>query len=156
MPNNTFEEATFFCRKNHRRHRVYEIRLSYVSSLRKCIMLTKLTPPPVCNIVSQLVAEIRNENSNFHPLRKIVRDSIVIPVLVCDRSGNEISGFTRDLSAHGVCLITNRKFHTNDHWIIDLYRLDGRSNAILSECRWSQRFGDSFWLSGWKFQRAVE
>ena len=114
-------------------------------------MLTK-NPQSASKIVSQIVSEIQNENLNCRlQKRSTIREKIVIPVLVCDEFGNEVSGFTRDLSVTGVCLITNREFHVADHWTIDLYRLDGNSNAILSKCRWTQSFGDSFWLSGWQF-----
>jgi hypothetical protein len=115
-------------------------------------MLTNLRSSSVKTLVDQIVAEIRDENSQFeNNLRAVVREKIIIPVLVCADSGEEVSGFTRDLSAAGACLITSRRFLPGEEWTIDLYRLGGGSSSIVAECRWTRAFGESFWLSGWQF-----
>lgn len=102
--------------------------------------------------VADIVAQIRAEEALCsHELRADPREKVVLPALIYDLDGNEVSGFTRDLSVSGVSIISNWQFHSDETWKIALYRLDGSSSAFYCECRWSQSFGNCFWISGWKF-----
>ena len=120
-------------------------------------MLTNPQSTSVDTFIHEIIDEIRTENSRFNSeMRSAHRERIVLPALVRGDSGQEISSFTRDLSVAGTCLISGQKFSPGSRWTIELYRMDGTSSSIIAECRWTQAFGDCFWLSGWKFLQSAE
>lgn len=105
--------------------------------------------------VERLMSQVTLEQSRFErDLRASKREKIVLPVfVVTETDSTEVHGFTRNLSTTGACIVANYSFVEKEKALIELYRLNGESSNIVSECRWVKEFGPNFWVSGWQFIR---
>ena len=107
--------------------------------------------PVVERIVEQLIREetqqIARERRSAH------RQSIIRPVTVSLRSDENIivHGFTRNISPKGVGLISDLNFVEGGLAVIRIHSLEKTGTRILSECRWTNPFGDGWFCSGWHF-----
>lgn len=105
--------------------------------------------------VERLMSEVTLEQSRYErDLRTAKREKIVLPVfVVTDNDGTEVHGFTRNLSTTGACIVANHSFVAKEKALIELYRLNGETSNLISECRWVREFGPNFYVSGWQFIR---
>lgn len=105
--------------------------------------------------VERLMSDVSLENSRFErDLRASKREKIILPVFVTtEPDSTEVHGFTRNLSATGACIIANHSFVRSEKALIELYRLNGDTSKLISECRWVKLFGPNFYVSGWQFIR---
>ena len=105
--------------------------------------------------VERLMSDVTLEQARFErDLRASKREKIVLPVFVITESDStEVHGFTRNLSATGACIIANHSFERGEKALVELYRLNGDTSELLSECRWVKEFGANFYVSGWQFIR---
>ncbi len=70
-----------------------------------------------------------------------------------DDETNSCSGFSRNISATGVGLISKIQIQEKAVAMLSIDKLGANSKplAILSECRWCRPYGDNWFLSGWQF-----
>ncbi len=63
------------------------------------------------------------------------------------------SGFSRNVSATGIGLITEFEINDKSVAVLSIERLgtDSKPITILSECRWCRPYGNNWFLSGWQF-----
>lgn len=102
--------------------------------------------------VEHLINQINAEGSRYdRELRSVHREKVIIPAEIEFESGETLTAFTRNLSAHGVCLISCKEIQPEFQTTLKLYRLSEPPSSIFAECRWSKAFGDQYWVSGWKF-----
>lgn len=101
-----------------------------------------------------LVNKMLSEKVEFdREMRSHHREPIVRPVVVKYEadSSDEHHCVTRNISAAGICLISQFAFPERQSAILELYQLKGLPVDVLAECRWTRPFGPDYWMSGWQF-----
>lgn len=103
--------------------------------------------------VQQLIRQINAEGTRFdRELRSAHREKMIIPADVVFDSGHTVTGFTRNLSAQGACLLTCEEIEDKVKAVLKLYRVaHPPSSSVFAECRWTKKYCDGFWVSGWQF-----
>ena len=108
--------------------------------------------PSVADVVSQVLAEEQNiVNEN----RKQNREPLVVPAQIYqDHFDLTVSGFARNISTAGVCLIAPQPFREGTEVTI---RLLGELTKVESKgtCCWGTKFGSTYWLSGWRIDQQL-
>ena len=104
-----------------------------------------------------MVQQLKSEEILFETDRRFEsRDLLVRPVsILLPNDESNIDCFSRNISPEGICLVTPRAFSDDFEAMILVHRLTGRHYSISSNCKWCEEFGDSWYLSGWKFAEAV-
>jgi hypothetical protein len=59
--------------------------------------------------------------------------------------------FSKNISEAGICVITQQPVKENEVIDLEIYRLYGSPIRITSDARWCRPFGQSYFMSGWKF-----
>ena len=89
-----------------------------------------------------------------HEQRSIKRERFAIPVVVHQKNDRPtIYGFSRNICTSGICLIGNDEPKADDFSLLEFVRSDGQRSRLTAECRWTNRIGESIWISGWQFPR---
>ena len=104
--------------------------------------------------VERLIRELLTEDARYdRELRSAHRENLVFPVSIClSEKDQEISGFSRNVSVTGICVLCDTQVSTGDRAVLGIYRLHRpEPSRILAECRWCKPFGDAFFASGWQF-----
>ena len=65
-----------------------------------------------------------------------------------------VSGFTRDASTNGVCLIMPQRFRQDTEAQINLFGQVSEESS-LATCCWSSKFGNAYWVSGWRLSQSI-
>ena len=60
-------------------------------------------------------------------------------------------GFSRDISAQGIGVIRRVQWQPKTIATIKIHRLRGSEVAVRAEARWSEPYGDGWYLAGWLF-----
>ena len=106
--------------------------------------------------VAQVLIEILDDEQQFvSEKRSDYRALLFVPVQVSQPEFEcEVSGFTKDVSTHGVCLIMPQPFRQGAEAQINLF---GHTSEITSvaTCCWSSKFGDAYWISGWSLKDGI-
>jgi len=101
--------------------------------------------------IQRLIKEIQKETAKFdRDLRSTHRENLVLPANL-EMKNVVHDGFTRNISASGVCIVTLAEIPDRSLATISIYRIGGSPCRLVAECRWTKPFGDSFWISGWQF-----
>ncbi len=109
--------------------------------------LSRFASPEIEHLLRKLEAD---ENSYDAEMRSLDREKLVIPVELSTHDGEfKVLSFSRNISKRGVCLITPQPFTAGTVMNVEL-NLDSLLSRHTAECRWSQKFGDAYWTSGWK------
>ena len=104
--------------------------------------------------VERLIRELLNEDARYdRELRSAHRENLVFPVSIClNDEDRKISGFSRNVSVTGICVLSDTEVSTGDRATLEIYRLHRpEPSRVLAECRWCKPFGDAFFASGWQF-----
>lgn len=104
--------------------------------------------------VERLIREMLSENARYErELRSAHRENLVFPVSIClPESDRQISGFSRNVSVTGVCILCDTELQSGERGTLEIYRLHKpEPSRIRAECRWCKPFGDNFYASGWQF-----
>ena len=110
--------------------------------------LSRFASPEIEHLLKKLEAD---ETTYDNEMRSLDREKLVLPVELSTTDGElEVHAFSRNLSPGGTSLITPQPFShgENMNLVLNLHNLLSRHTA---ECCWSQRFGQAYWTSGWKF-----
>ena len=106
--------------------------------------------------VDQILTDIfEDQQEHYAEKRKDHRELLFMPVKVSQTEFEfTVRGFTRDISTHGVCLIMPQPFREGVEAQIDLV---GQTAEIASfaTCCWSSKFGDAYWVSGWRLKEEI-
>lgn len=88
----------------------------------------------------------RTENRSSH------REHLVRPVRLQIRgSQEELIAFSRNVSASGLGLITDRDMKEGAVAVLIVDTLKTATVKFLAECRWCRNFGPNWKISGWQF-----
>ena len=102
----------------------------------------------------QLVNGMLAEKISFdRELRSHHREPLVRPVVVRyeDDQMDEHHCVSRNISATGICLISQFACPVHQTAILELYQLKNMPVEVIAECRWCRPFGPDYWMSGWQF-----
>lgn len=116
--------------------------------------MLRTSGPPSNPELQRIVHELLREDLNFDRTdnRSTHRDTIVRPVVIDFRDCDEtIAAVSRNISANGIGLITDKPIDNQTVAILRISKLTGKDETILSECRWSKAYGANWFLSGWQF-----
>lgn len=114
--------------------------------------LSRFASPEIERLLKKLQAEEENYDAE---LRALDREKCVLPVSVFDAEENvQAAGFSRDISSNGVGLITPEMFSRGDEMALRIKMPEGSSISYRAVCRWSAKFGGSFYNSGWELSAA--
>ena len=108
--------------------------------------------PANADAVGQVLAEeqkLVNEN------RRQNREPLVVPVEIYqDDFDLTVSGFARNISTSGICLIAPQPFREGTEVTM---RLLGEPTRVESTgtCCWGTKFGSTYWLSGWRIDQQL-
>ena len=115
-----------------------------------------MTKPNAEQQVDQVLTEIIDDEKQFlTEKRSDYRELLLVPVQVSQPEfESSVRGFTRDVSAHGVCLIMPQPFRQGVEVQINLV---GKISQVrgFAKCCWSSRFGDVYWVSGWQLTEGI-
>jgi len=88
----------------------------------------------------------RIENRSSH------REHLVRPVHMQIRgSSHQVLGFSRNVSAAGIGLITDVAVPEGSIAVLSVESLKNGPVKFLAECRWCRSFGANWKISGWQF-----
>ena len=62
-----------------------------------------------------------------------------------------VDGFSRNISASGIGLITKAAIEDRANALLTIERLRGQPYKVLAECRWCRPYGANWHISGWQF-----
>ena len=108
------------------------------------------------NEIAALIEQVKAEDARYtSETRTAEREPIMIPVVISCKNGDVIHGFSRNISAQGICLVTTEPLAEGTQVHMLLSRSDGNISEVTAHCRWSQAFGAAHCISGWKFDDMV-
>lgn len=103
--------------------------------------------------VEDLVRDLLREDANYDRVenRSSHREHLVLPIELKIRGGETTQGFSRNISAAGIGLITQNPINERAVGILKIERLKGLPSQILAECRWCRAYSKNWHISGWQF-----
>ena len=87
--------------------------------------------------------------------RRDDREPLVIPAQIYQAKFDlTLSGFVRNISTGGVCLIVPQPYREGTEATISLF---GETSKVESTgtCCWNAKFGTTYWLSGWRLSKQL-
>ena len=101
--------------------------------------------------VDELLRE--NQTALLRERRGINRKPFVRPVKVVTGPDQNQShdGFSRDISARGIAVISRVQPQPKAIATLKIHRLQGTEVAVRAEARWSEPYGDGWYSTGWSF-----
>lgn len=82
------------------------------------------------------------------------REKYAIPVVIHQKGKlPRLNGFTRNMSGDGVNLVANQQVQVNSFCMLEFVRNGGERCDIIAECVWVKKYGESHWMTGWRFPR---
>ena len=116
--------------------------------------MLRTSGPPAIPEIQRTVDGLLRDDSNFDRLenRTAHREHLVRPVKIEFRDSNEtISAFSRNVSATGMGLVTDKAIDPKSIAVLQFTRLHDSDVSILAECRWCKPYGENWTISGWQF-----
>jgi hypothetical protein len=107
--------------------------------------------------VDALIEQIKADELNFSAeLRSTDREPIVMPIHMASLDDDfHLSAFSRNISENGICLIAGQPFRPETNFLISFFSKQ-HPGSNLAQCRWSCKFGTSYWISGWKLDAKIQ
>lgn len=106
--------------------------------------------------LSNLVEQVRIDQESFDvECRSDFREKIVIPAAIeSSIEDDRVDAFTRNVSSKGLCIIAPQPFRPTTQARVRLAS-ESVPESIGCTCRWSKRFGLSYWISGWDLDAKI-
>ena len=92
-------------------------------------------------------AELLRERRSAH------RKSFVRPIAIATGRNHDTlcDGFSRDISPIGIGLVTRTEWTMGTRAILTIHSLAKHVVRVSAEARWCQKYGEGWYLSGWRF-----
>jgi hypothetical protein len=102
--------------------------------------------------IEKLIKSLLVEEFSFDQTerRTLVREHFVRPISITIAGQPTFIAFSRNFTASGIGLISNRPINESELASLEIYRLNDQPAELLAECRWCKSYGGSWYLSGWK------
>lgn len=107
--------------------------------------------------ISRMIKQIRIEESAFDfDMRSSNREKIFLPVDIKSLSSlTTVRGFSRNISATGVCLVSEDPVDIGEVSLLRFLRRNMGTCELMAQCRWAKFLGHGYTMSGWQFTEAV-
>jgi len=101
--------------------------------------------------VDAMIEQLKADELDFSAeLRSTDREPVVMPIHMASLDDDfHLHAFSRNLSENGICLIAGQPFRPESKLLISFFS-NQHPGSNLAQCRWSCKFGTSYWISGWK------
>lgn len=113
------------------------------------------TSTPSANAEVEIaVRHLLTEDARFDDLERRTshRDQLVRPVRIeLPQSNQPLVAVTRNISTHGICVLTDRVISEGITARISVHCLETGPTLFLAECRWGRPYGIGWFISGWHF-----
>ena len=107
--------------------------------------------------VERILNEIRVGESRFNDeLRRSNREDAVLPVQVRSEDATGCWAFSKNVSEHGICLITPQTFQASDSTELQFCGLRYELDMMRATCSWSRPFCNSYRISGWQLDSELD
>lgn len=107
--------------------------------------------PDIERAVKELLAADANFDRNEN--RTVHREHLVRHLrLELRETKQSIDAFSRNISAVGIGIITDRETDVGAIAEMEIERLKGPAVKIIAKCRWCRSYGENWFISGWQFQ----
>lgn len=118
-------------------------------------MLKQHISGPVTADIERAIRDILKDDAKYvlTEMRSRHRENLVVPVNLILPNDQLETGFTRNISSAGVCIITENPIEEGVFGDLEIYRLNGNPVTISSDARWCRPFGRQYFMSGWKFNQ---
>lgn len=100
-------------------------------------------------VVQQLLKE--SEVALLSERRTSPRKPFTRPVLIKHGRDKVTPGFSRDISDFGLGVIDQFEWESGTIVDIEIHSLFGRNVSVRAEARWSDNYGEGFFVTGWYF-----
>ncbi len=88
--------------------------------------------------------------------RSVGRQPFVRPVtIVAARTGQKVAAFSRDISPHGIAVISKIAWKDSTLATLRIHSLLGDDVELESRVRWTDPFGLGWYVTGWHFLEAT-
>ena len=110
---------------------------------------------PINSDVERVVKAILKEDAKYalHEMRSVHRENLVVPVTMIYPDKSRADAVSRNISPAGICLISSIPLESDQILDLEIYRLQGACSVLSAEIRWCKPFGETYFMSGWKFLR---
>ena len=108
--------------------------------------------------VEKIIKELIREEFAFEQTcrRSVAREHFVRPVSVQIPDNSPFLTFSKNFSSQGIGLIGNCSVDEGQRAELSVYRLKNKPVVISAECRWCRKYGDTWYLTGWRFERPAK
>jgi hypothetical protein len=84
--------------------------------------------------------------------RAVDRQPFVRPLdIIPSRAGDPLTGFSRDVSRHGISVITSEPLTPGTIAVLKVHSIFGPPLEVRAQVRWCDSFGMGWFSSGWYF-----
>ena len=126
-----------------------EYRFDANSTIKRVIAFWFWREVEVSTAVDQLLKE--NQASILRERRATSRTAFTRPVTITTGRKEPTLGFSRDICNQGLGVIDQVKWATGSIAEIEIHSLFGRNVVVRAEARWSDTFGNGWFVTGWHF-----
>lgn len=95
------------------------------------------------------------QRAKFNERRTEPRHPFVRPVKIHVKDHDPIAGFSKDISRQGVGIVIDQEIQSGTIAVLVIHTTTGRPVSLKCEVRWCDKFGDGWFLAGWKFVSAA-
>jgi hypothetical protein len=103
----------------------------------------------VNSVVDQLLRE--NQACLIRERRSLTRTTFTRPVVIRTGRDKRQTGFSRDISNQGIGIIDQTQWPVGSITEIEIHSLFGKNLTVRAEARWSDSYGDGWFVTGWHF-----
>ena len=89
--------------------------------------------------------------------RAVDRQPFVRPLqIIPSREGDPLFGFSRDVSRHGISVVTSEPLTPGTRALLQIHSTFGQPLEVRAQVRWCDSFGAGWFSSGWFFLEGSE
>lgn len=103
--------------------------------------------------LDQLMTEI--QRGKMRERRSECREPCVRPVSIYFGDDELLTAFSKNVSRQGIAIVSSRCWERGDTAIVRVHSLERCPVCFRCEVRWCEKYGDDWFLTGWKFLAAT-
>ena len=99
--------------------------------------------------LDQMMTEI--QRAKFRERRTEFRENFVRPVSIYIGDNEPLTTFSKDVSRQGISILSRSQFQPGTLATLRIHSLERQHLCFRCEARWSDCYGDNWYMTGWKF-----
>lgn len=99
--------------------------------------------------LDQIMTEV--QRAKYRERRTDMRESFARPVSVYIGDEEPLTTFSKNVSRQGIAIVSRREFTAGEVATLRIHSLERQHLCFHCEVRWSDPYGDGWYISGWKF-----